>query len=580
MVSTWEGTDDTPSSGSWSPTNNTSPSNMVELTSDVYDGGSVGDGNLTSEISYPGGSAANRETDYFYDWRDRLVATKDGVQTSEDSTTHRPIMYYTLDNLGEVTETQQFDGDGVTISNSGGVPSAPSSSLLRAETVTSYDDQGRVYESQEYEVNPSSGSVSTYALTTQYWYNHRGEVIKESDPGGLVTKNSYNGAGWVTKTYTSDGGGDSSWSDAGNVTGDAVLEQVEYSYDSDGNVILTTTRERNHDETSTGALGNETTTPKARVYYEAEYYDAANRLTADVNVGTNGGSSYTRPSSVPTDSATVLVTSYTYNAAGYVDTTTDPRGIVEKEYYDNLGRVTKDIQDYTDGTVTNDTNKTTEYTYDGDGNTLTVKVDLPSSAYEETEYVYGVTTSSSGVNSNDLLATTEYPDPATGNPSTSSEETYTYNALGQTLTYSDRDGNVHTYSYDVLGRQTSDAVTTLGSGVDGTVRRIDTAYDTQGNAYLTTSYDSASGGSIVNQVEDVYNGLGQLTGEYQAVSGAVNTSTTPEVQYSYTEMSGGANNSRLTSITYPNGYVLDYNYNTGLDSNLHFLRKATVRQHD
>ena len=159
-----------------------------------------------------------------------------------------------------------------------------------------------------------------------------------------------------------------------------MLQQVEYSYDSDGNVILTTTRERNHDETSTGALGNETTTPKARVYYEAEYYDAANRLTAEVDVGTNGGSSYTRPSSVPTDSATVLVTSYTYNAAGYVDTTTDPRGIVEKEYYDNLGRVTKDIQDYTDGTVTDDSNKTTEYTYDGDGNTLTVTVDLPSSA--------------------------------------------------------------------------------------------------------------------------------------------------------------------------------------------------------
>ena len=178
------------------------------------------------------------------------------------------------------------------------------------------------------------------------------------------------------------------------------------------------------------------------------------------------------------------------------------------------------------------------------------------------------TSGGSGVNSNDLLATTEYPDPSSGNPSTSSEETYTSNALGQTLTYSDRDGNVHSYSYDVLGRQTSDAVTTLGSGVDGAVRRIDTAYDTQGNAYLTTSYDSASGGSIVNQVEDVYNGLGQLTGEYQSVSGTVNTSTTPEVQYSYTEMSGGANNSRLTSITYPNSYVLDYNYNSGLDSNI------------
>jgi YD repeat-containing protein len=120
----------------------------------------------------------------------------------------------------------------------------------------------------------------------------------------------------------------------------------------------------------------------------------------------------------------------------------------------------------------------------------------------------------------------------------------------------------------VLGRQTSDAVTTLGSGVDGAVRRIDTAYDTQGNAYLTTTYTAASGGSIVNQVQDVFNGLRQLTGEYQSHSGAVNTSTTPEVQYAYVDMASGANNSRLTSITYPNGYVLDYNYASGLDSTI------------
>ncbi len=115
VVSTWVGTNDTPTSGEWSPSNNTGSSNMVELTSDVYDGGSVGDGNLTQETQYPGGSAANRVTDYWYDWRDRLVATKSGVQSSEGSTTHRPIIYYTYDNLGEVTQTQEYDGDGVTI---------------------------------------------------------------------------------------------------------------------------------------------------------------------------------------------------------------------------------------------------------------------------------------------------------------------------------------------------------------------------------------------------------------------------------------------------------------------------------
>jgi RHS repeat-associated protein len=120
----------------------------------------------------------------------------------------------------------------------------------------------------------------------------------------------------------------------------------------------------------------------------------------------------------------------------------------------------------------------------------------------------------------------------------------------------------------VLGRLTSDAVTALGSGVNGAVQRIEYAYDSQGNEYLTASHNAATGGSIVNQVEDTFNGLGQLTNEYQSVSGAVNTNTTPDVQYAYTEMSGGQNNSRLTSMTYPNGYQLNFNYNTGLDSNI------------
>src|SRR5207249_4900818 len=46
----------------------------------------VGDGNLTQLTIYPGGSAANRVTQYYFDWRDRLVAAKSGVQGTEDTT--------------------------------------------------------------------------------------------------------------------------------------------------------------------------------------------------------------------------------------------------------------------------------------------------------------------------------------------------------------------------------------------------------------------------------------------------------------------------------------------------------------
>jgi RHS repeat-associated protein len=526
---------------------------------------------------------------------------------------------------------------------------------------------------QVYSVDPSSGSVSSNALTTNVWFDHRGDTIATAAPGGLVTKTQFDGAGRPTATYQTDGAGGSSWANASSVSSDNVLAQTQNSYDANGNVLLQTTRQRFDNETATGALGNPSTSPKARVSYVASYYDAANRPTASVDVGTNGGSAYTRPSSVPSPSDTVLVTSYAYAAdnvqqvaltgaptggtftltfggqttsaiaynasaatvqadlqalssigsgnvlvmggsggpwtvrfagslagtaqaqltasgsgltggtspsvsvttssvggdAGRVQTTTDPRGIVSKTDYDLLGRTVRTVQAFTNFVPSGSDNAITEFTYDGDAHTLTVQADQPNGAFEQTQFVYGVTTSGgSDVNSNDVLKATYYPDPSTGVASSSQAQTQTVNALGDTKTVTDRNGNVHTYTYDVLGRQISDAVTTLGSGVDGSVRRIDTAYDTQGNPYLLTSYDAASGGNVVNQVQRAYNGLGQLTAEYQSHSGAVNTSTTPVVQYGYNLMSGGANNSRLTSMTYPNGRVLTYNYASGVDSSI------------
>ncbi len=129
-ASTWEGTNDTPASGTWSPTNNTGTANMVEITADQYDNGGVGDGNLTQQTAYPGGSQALRVTQFYFDWRDRQVASKEGVQTNEDTTTHRPVVYNDYDNLGQVIAVSQYDGDGVTVTSTNGVPNKPSASTI------------------------------------------------------------------------------------------------------------------------------------------------------------------------------------------------------------------------------------------------------------------------------------------------------------------------------------------------------------------------------------------------------------------------------------------------------------------
>src|SRR5262249_43435269 len=158
------------------------------------------------------GTADARVTQNFYDWRDRLVESKQGVQASEDSYTHRLISYSQVDNLDEVTSSERYAGDRGTITVTNGGPDRPAASLLRAQTTTQYDDQECVYQTNQFYVDTGSGTVSANSLNTNTWYDHRGNVIKVSRPGGQVTKTTYDGAGRPTFDYQTDGYLDSTWS--------------------------------------------------------------------------------------------------------------------------------------------------------------------------------------------------------------------------------------------------------------------------------------------------------------------------------------------------------------------------------
>jgi RHS repeat-associated protein len=253
--------------------------------------------------------------------------------------------------------------------------------------------------------------------------------------------------------------------------------------------------------------------------------------------------------------------------------------------------VTETVENYQgDGTPSADypdQNVTTETTYTPDDQVATSTAVNPATGNQVTQYVYGTTLSDSGVASSDLLRAVIYPDSTntytmSGGVPTFSDGSggydrveYQYDRLGEETQVEDQNGTVHDYYFDELGRQTEDVVTALGTGIDGSVRRIDTAYEVRGMVDETTSYSSTSGGSanIVDQVFEQYNDWGMLAREYQkdtpgpiALDADGNaTDGTPAVSYGYSD---GQNPTRLTSMTYPNGRVLTYGYNSGDDAAL------------
>ena len=130
--------------------------------------------------------------------------------------------------------------------------------------------------------------------------------MKQQSAGSeLFTKMVYDGVNRETKRYLAYDTDESPYSDADDVTGDTVLEQIESTYDDASNVIQITNRQRYHTAaaTQTGELqGPSGSDPKARVTYLASWHDGVGREMGSADYGTNGGSAFTRPDTIPTRS--------------------------------------------------------------------------------------------------------------------------------------------------------------------------------------------------------------------------------------------------------------------------------------
>ena len=212
----------------------------------------------------------------------------------------------------------------------------------------------------------------------------------------------------------------------------------------------------------------------------------------------------------------------------------------------------------------------------------TITADVPGGGDQVTTYTYGTT---KGVSAGDseiatghLLQKVAYPD-STGSSDT---VTYAYDAQGRQDWMKDQSGNIIETTFDNAGRETSRAVTTLASGFNGDVRRIETSYTNRGQVENVTQYDAASSGSIVDEVEYAYTRHGGVEYFYQDMNSAVNTGAGDHysIQYGWELSTGGRESWRRTGVILPSGNTLTYQYSSGIDdevSRLSIIKDDSLR---
>ncbi len=529
--STWIGTNDTDATDSDPTGNSAVGNNMKKVTQFQYDDGVTGgggDGNLT-KITRPVNdtSANDRITEMEYDWRDRLTTTitDDGVYEIHE--------IQTLDNLGRtsVVETKREETTPVLI----------------GKTETKYDTRGRVYRNLVYAISDSGGIGNS--LQSNQWFDAGNNVIKSLPSGSnAFTKTTFDAIGRPTASYF---GYNAGTDDPETLTDNVIFEQTAATYDDANNQTESIVKQRFHNAVGTGALTDPSgAQPKSRNRYLYSWFDEIGRLTETANYGTDDES---RQTSAPTPSDTILVQKTEYNARGEAEDITDASGKVTRNEFDDAGRIVKVTANY--GSTPN---KVTETQYNADGLIEKLIAQNSSTGNQETTYTFGVNTSNSDIASNSLLRQIEYPD--------GGDIFYEYNRQGQIKKMIDQSQTIQQYEFDGIGRQVQLKVTVVGLGVDGSVRRIQTVYDNRRRVLNITSHSATSGGSVVNDIQYGYNDFGQVTIEYQQHGSAVNTSTSPNVQYGYAD--GSDNHIRPTSLTYPNDRDVSFVYSSGNDDEL------------
>jgi len=223
----------------------------------------------------------------------------------------------------------------------------------------------------------------------------------------------------------------------------------------------------------------------------------------------------------------------TYDAKGQPTSTTDANGKVTRQHFDGLGRLIE---------VVNAAAGRTRYTYDSRDNLMA----LTDPNNHSTVFSYD--------RNNRVLSETR---PA------GETQRYSYDVVGNLETFTDAKGNQVGYGYDAADRRTTETYT--AAGAQQPIRTITYAFNTAGSLSSWQDNNQADGAVALSTAYtlDALQRITQETVNYDSLS------LTTQTAYHST--------GRPKSLTYPDGYTVQYGYDANQILDSLVLPEGTIR---